>query len=80
MMLRRYPEYRYFWKADCKKYYQSIPHSVLIANLERKFKDKRFIRLMEITILSYTSEQEILELLEDEQSKSEKRFANRCKH
>ena len=35
---------------------------------------------MEITILSYTSEQEILELLEDEQSKTEKRFANRCKH
>lgn len=80
MMLRRYPEYRYFWKADCKKYYQSIPHSVLKANLERRFKDKRFIRLMEITILSYTSEQDILELLEDEQSKTEKRFANRCKH
>lgn len=80
MMLRRYPEYKFFWKADCKKYYQSIPHSVLKANLERKFKDKRFIRLMEITILSYTPEQEILDSLKDEQARTEKRFANRGKH
>lgn len=80
MMLRRYPEYRYFWKSDCKKYYQSIPHCVLKTNLERKYKDKRFIRLMEITILSYTPEPDILSQLEDEYKRTEERFAHRGKH
>lgn len=80
MMLRRYPEYRYFWKIDYKKYYQSIPHDVLKKNLERKFKDKKFIRLMEITILNYDSGQEIIEILTDEHRKAEARFANRGKY
>ena len=79
-MLRKNPEYKFFWKADYKKYYQSIPHDVLKTNLERKFKDRRFIRLMEITILSYTPEQDILDSLEYERNRTEKRFANRCKH
>ena len=79
-MLRKNPEYKFFWKADYKKYYQSIPHDVLKTNLERKFKDRRFIRLMEITILSYTPEQDVLDSLEYERNRTEKRFANRCKH
>lgn len=79
-MLRKNPEYKFFWKADYKKYYQSIPHDVLKTNLERKFKDRRFIRLMEITILSYTPEQDILDSLEYERNRTEKRFANRSKY
>lgn len=79
-MLRKNPEYKFFWKADYKKYYQSIPHDVLKTNLERKFKDRRFIRLMEITILSYTPEQDILDSLEHERNRTEKRFANRSKY
>ena len=79
-MLRKNPEYKFFWKADYKKYYQSIPHDVLKTNLERKFKDRRFIRLMEITILSYTPEQDVLDSLEYERNRTEKRFANRGKY
>ena len=77
MMLRRYPEYKYFWKADYKKYYQSIPHEVSMAAFRRKFKDERFLRLMELAIFNYDSGQVILEMLEDEQEKRRKRDAHR---
>lgn len=66
MMLRRYPEYRWFWKTDIKKYYQSIPHDTILDELNRKFKDKQFIRLMEVAILTYDSGQEIIDLLDAE--------------
>ncbi len=77
MLLRRYPGYRYFWKVDNKKWYQSIPHDGLNKSLERKYKDKRFLKLMDEIILNYISEDDIIELLEDEYRKTEKRFANR---
>lgn len=67
MMLRRYPEYGWFWKTDYKKFYQSIPHEVVIASLERKFKDKRFIELMRILIGQYESGGDIKQQLKDEQ-------------
>lgn len=67
MMLRRYPEYRWFWKTDYKKYYQSIPHDRILESFRRKFKDERFIRLMEIAILNYDSGQEIIDILDEEQ-------------
>ena len=79
-MLRKNPEYKFFWKAEYKKYYQRIPHDVLKTNLERKFKDRHFIRLMEITILSYTPEQDVLDSLEYERNRTEKWFANRGKY
>jgi len=66
MMLRRYPEYRWFWKTDIKKYYQSIPHDSILDCLNRKFKDKHFIRLMEIAILNFDSGQEIIDILDAE--------------
>jgi hypothetical protein len=69
MMLRRYPEYEWFWKADCKKYYQSIQHEKLLEILRRKFKDEKFIRLIEIAILNYDSEDEVQEALDDEMQK-----------
>lgn len=67
MFLRRHPEYRWFVKTDFKKFYQSIPHEVLAKSLERKFKDKRFMRLIEIAIFSYDCEKEMIKILEYEE-------------
>jgi len=75
MMLRRYPEYRYFWKTDYKKYYQSIPHDVAMQAFQRKFKDKKFLELLEVAIFNYDSGQVILDMLNEEQIKKE-----RCAH
>lgn len=77
MMLRRYPEYKYFWKADYKKYYQSIPHDVAMDSFRRKYKDERFLKLMEIAIFNYDSGLMIIEMLEDEQRKRSARNAHR---
>lgn len=67
MMLRRHPEYRWFWKTDYKKFYQSIPHDMITAALERKFKDRRFIALMRLLLGQYDCGDGIREELEDEQ-------------
>ena len=77
MMLRRYPEYKYFWKADYKKYYQSIPHEVAMQALRRKYKDERFLKLVEIAIFNYDSGQVILDMLDDERQKRSARSAHR---
>lgn len=76
MMLRRYPEYRWYWKTDYKKYYQSIPHDVILSVFTRKFKDPRFLKLMEVAILNYETEQDILDMLDDETEQKARR-ANR---
>lgn len=80
MFLRRYPEYTWYWKTDYKKYYQSIPHDVMLAALRHKFKDERFIRLMEMTILSYDSGPEIQSALNKEYDKRKKRDHHRRVH
>lgn len=72
MMLRRYPEYKWFGKTDYKKFYESIPHRVVTDTLRRKFKDERFIKLMGIGVLAYCSDVE--EVLANER---EKRLGNR---
>lgn len=77
MMLRRYPEYKWFWKTDYKKYYQSIPHETILAAFSRKYKDKRFIKLIEIAILNYETKQEILDMLDEEIRKKERRSNRR---
>lgn len=64
--LRRYPEYKWFVKTDFKKFYQSIPHELVAGALRRKFKDERFINLIEIVVLSYDSGTELIEILENE--------------
>lgn len=69
MMLRRYPEYKYFWKTDYKKYYQSIPHEEAMKAFERRFKDKRFLKLMEVAIFNYDSGQALIDILDEEQRK-----------
>lgn len=76
MMLRRYPEYTWFWKSDYKKYYLSIDHDVLLEALRRKFKDELFIRLMVIAVFTYESADDITEELYAEETKKE-RIAHR---
>lgn len=70
--LRLNPEYRWFWKTDFKKYYQSLPHDVIRAGLERKVKDRQFIRLVEITLFSYESTEEIEHQLADEEERKKR--------
>lgn len=77
MFLRRYPEYRYFWKADYKKYYQSIPHEAAMLPFRRKFKDERFLKLMEVAIFNYDSGQTIIDILNEEELQRRKRSAHR---
>lgn len=67
MFLRRYPEYEWFIKTDFKKFYQSIPHQVVLDAFRRKFKDEKFIRLIEIALLSYDSGEEFIEILKNEE-------------
>lgn len=64
--MRRHPELKWFWKTDFKKYYQSLPHSLVRSAIERLFKDKAFIRLIDIVILAYDSGIEVIEELENE--------------
>ena len=75
MMLRRYPEYKWFWKTDYKKFYLSIRHEVILNALRKKFKDEMFFRLIEISVLSYDAEENFIEELNDEIKKK-----NRCTH
>lgn len=79
MMLRRYPEYKWFWKTDYKKFYLSIPHEVIRDALRHKFKDERFISLMDIAVFSYVSEEDVTEALNEERQ-IKARCANRRIH
>ena len=64
--LRRHPELKWFWKTDFKKYYQSLPHDLVRSSLERLYKDKMFLRLIDMVILAYDSGEEIIKELENE--------------
>lgn len=77
MMLRRYPEYKWYWKTDYKKYYQSIPHETVLAAFRRKYKDERFIKLIDVAILNYDSKQEIFDMLDEEIAKKARRSDRR---
>lgn len=69
MMLRRYPEQRWFWKVDYKKYYESIPHETIEAAFRHKFKDEKFMLLVKKSILNYDSGETIKSLLDAEYRK-----------
>jgi len=69
MFLRRYPQYKVFVKTDIRKFYQSVPHDIVVKALRRKFKDERFIRLIEITLLSYDSGLDIIQKLKKDEEK-----------
>lgn len=75
--MRFHPEYCWIWKTDFKKYYQSMPHQVVGSGLESKVKDEAFMMLVEITLFSYESSEEIDNLLEEE-SLRKKRCADWC--
>ena len=64
--LHRYPEYKWFGKTDFKKFYQSILHELIVAALRWKFKDERFIKLIEIAVLSYDSGTDLHHVIENE--------------
>lgn len=70
--LRRHPELKWFWKTDYKKYYQSLPHEAVRAGFERLFKDKAFLKLIDLVILSFNCGDEIIDLLTDEQKRFER--------
>lgn len=75
MMLRRYPEYKYFVKTDYKKFYQSIPHELIVRELRKRFKDEHLFKLIDIALFSYDSGDEFEQILCDEERK--KRCSNR---
>lgn len=78
-MLRRHPEWKWFWKTDFKKFYQSIPHELIEAEMTALFKDRHFIRLIRIILFNYASAENIIQTL-NEESERTKRNAYRCCH
>lgn len=70
--LRLNPDCRWYWKTDFKKYYQSIPHTLIKEGLERMVKDRAFIRLVEIALFSYESTPEISDALDEERDRKER--------
>lgn len=78
-MLRRHPEWKWFWKTDFKKFYQSIPHELIEAEMTALFKDRHFIRLIRIILFNYVSDENIIQTL-NEESERTKRNAYRCCH
>lgn len=71
--IRLNKEYKFFVKTDFKKFYESINHELVMTALNRKYKDKKFLYLMNNFILNYNSD--IEEVLENEK---EKRITNRA--
>lgn len=71
-MLRRYPHNAWFWKTDYKKFYQSIPHEAIRKALRRKFKDEKFMLLLEKTLFTYDSGEDILNILRDEEDRKQR--------
>lgn len=77
--LRLHRELRWFWKSDFKKFYQSIPHELIEAEFRAMFKDEFFIRLIQSTLFSYKSGEELNETLANEAIRT-KRYADWCCH
>ena len=63
---------QFFVKTDFKKFYESISHDLVMRELTRRYKDKRFLTLVDKFVLNYHSDVE--KELEDERRK---RTANR---
>ena len=75
--LRRHKENKWFVQTDYKKFYESIPHEIILNSLRRKYKDEKFIELFKIAILTFVCSYDIIEELENEKKK---RNANRLLH
>jgi hypothetical protein len=76
--LRLQPQYTWRWQSDCKKFYQSIPHELILNQLRSKFKDEQFIELIEKTALFYHTDKQTLDEIEHERERT--RFINRRLH
>jgi hypothetical protein len=66
MFLRRY-DFTHYWQADFKKFYQSVPHELIIGEIRKMYKDEQFMKFVEMTVCFYESD--IEELLRDEERK-----------
>lgn len=77
--LRLHRKLRWFWKSDFKKFYQSIPHELIEAELRAMFKDEFFIWLIRSILFSYMSNEELNETLANEAIRT-KRYADWCCH
>ncbi len=56
MFVRRYAKkYPYFCKTDLRKFYQSIPHKLVIDTLREYIDDELFIKMIQETMLDYES-------------------------
>lgn len=64
MMIRRYRFPFYSW-SDYRKFYQSLPHDLVVDSLRWIIDDERFIRAIEDTMLDYRSDVEPLLVEED---------------
>lgn len=64
--MRRNPGLNWFWKVDIKKYYQSIPHQVIVAAFGRIFKDKAFMECVRKVLLTCDCMEAIIPELENE--------------
>lgn len=58
---------RFFVKTDFKKFYESISHDLVMRELSRRYKDKKFLTLVEKFVLNYHSN--VRKDLEDERQK-----------
>lgn len=70
--LRLSSDHVFFVKTDFKKFYESISHDLVMRELSRRYKDKRFLELVDKYVLNYHSD--VDKELEDERRK---RTANR---
>lgn len=75
--LRRHKQNKWYVQTDYKKFYESIPHKIIIKALRRKYKEEKFIQLFKVAVLTFVCPPEIIEDLKDEK---EKRHANRLLH
>ena len=73
-MLRVCKDYKYFVQTDYKKFYESIPHDLIMRELRERFKDEHFLRIIEIVLFSFDSGPTIEYVLENEIKKK------RCTH
>lgn len=80
MFLRRYPEFKWRVQCDGRKYYFSLPHYIILQRFSRKYKDKKFLKLLEVAVLKFESGPEYMNIFEDEIEKRDKRSKHRRVH
>ena len=49
---------KYIWRADIKKFFDSVNHEVLFKNINLKIRDKRALKIIKEIINSYSVDKE----------------------